>query len=147
MTRRGLWLQIAVLALAIVCIGCNEIKEEHFASIKVARASHMAEKGWVPSFLPEDTREISVLGDLDAGSVYGTYSSNAIAALRKHCENADDSIHVPGYGPDWFTDTLKKADTAVALRRRGFDVLQCEDGFRIVAFGARQFGYYWSVGR
>jgi hypothetical protein len=140
-------MQVAVLALAIVCTGCREDKEEHFANLEVAKARHMPEKGWVPSFLPQDTRDISVLGDLDAGSVYGTYSSNDIAVLRKHCENADDSLHVPGYGPDWFRDTLKEADTAAALRRRGYDVLQCEDGFKIVAFGARQWGYYWSVRR
>jgi len=145
--RNCLQLQVAFLALAIVCDGCKEIKEEHFRNLEVARTSHMTEKGWVPAFLPQDTRNLSVLGDLDAGSVYGTYSSSDIAALRKHCANADDSLHIPGYGPDWFRNTLKEDDTAAALRRKGYDVFQCEGGFGIVALGARQFGYYWSVRR
>ncbi len=145
MMRLLVQLVVSIFVLVVVCNGCREIKEEHFANLDIARQSHMIEKGWIPAFLPQDAKDISFQGDLDAGSVYGTYSSSDAATLLKHCSNTDDLFRVPGYGPEWFRNILKESDTAGELRHKGYEVFQCEGGFDVVFLRSQQFGYYWSV--
>jgi hypothetical protein len=131
--------------ILIVCNGCQETQEKHFANLAAAQQEHMVDKGWIPTYVSPDAKDISIEGDLDAATVNGSYTSGDASLLRMHCSSAEDSFRVPGYGPNWFSDDVEQADTAGKLRQKGYEVLRCQDGFNVVVLSSRQFVYYWSV--
>lgn len=145
MIRSKLPVLVFVWLILVACNGCEEAQEKHFANLAAAQQEHMIDKGWIPTYVSPDAKDISIEGDLDAATVNGSYTSGDASLLRMHCPSAEDSFRVPGYGPKWFSDDVKQADTAGKLRQKGYEVLRCQDGFNVVVFGSRQYVSYWSA--
>jgi hypothetical protein len=61
--------------ILIVCNGCEETQEKHFANLAAAQQEHMVDKGWIPTYVSPDAKDISIEGDLDAATVNGSYTS------------------------------------------------------------------------
>ena len=139
---------IVVIAVLLVTCGCNEIQEKHFENLDAAKQEHMIEKGWIPTFIPPDAKDIDFVEDMDAASVHGSYISGDTTLLRKHCSNVEDSLGVPGYGPKWFRDDVKAAGTAGKLRLKGYEVFHCnEDRINVAVVSSRKYVSYWSIRR
>jgi hypothetical protein len=108
----------------------------------------MIERGWIPTAIPEDARDMRLQSDLDAESVYGRFDSGSVAELKSHCAIAPDAAPVPKTGPDWFPDDVTNAHTVGKLRSSGYEVFACDAGHVIAAVqnqGPRVF--YWNIPR
>lgn len=135
--------RLTMLLLA-ACGGCKEVQDRHFGRLADAQREHMVEKGWVPSFVSPDAEDINFEGDMDAASVVGSYLSSDDSLLRLRCTIAEDTFKVYGSGPKWFSKDVAEAGTAVRLRRKGYQVFRCPDGFDVATLSSKHFVAYWS---
>ena len=61
---------LIVLAAGVLALGaCGDLErvESRYANLADAQADRAVERGYVPPWLPEATREIRIVGDLDTG--------------------------------------------------------------------------------
>lgn len=137
---------ISIEITFLFCIGCNEIEKKHFDNLDSAKQSHLIEKGWIPDFIPPDSRDIRLESDIDMASVYGRFSSSDIDAIRKHCSSAEDSFRLPGHAPTWYPKDFGDAVTAGHLKDKGYEVLRCDQGgFNIAIHALENEVFYWSI--
>ena len=138
---------ILLSALLVVCFGCKEVQELHFDNLDRAKEAHMVEKGWLPSALPADTRQIRLKEDIDIASVYGSFISEKTGDLQRECSERTE-FRLPKNGPRWFPQELREANTFADLRIEGYQLLSCDRGEFTIAF--RPSGgtaYFWSLRR
>ena len=134
--------------MLMVCTGCHEVQEHHFENLDKAKEAHMIEKGWLPSTLPVDAKQIRLKEDLDIASVYGSFVSGERGVLREHCSETGNSPHLPRNGPRWFPRDLREANTFADLKIKGYEVLFCDKGEFNVAFrSSEREVYFWSTGQ
>jgi len=56
-------------------------------------------------------------------------------------------IGVPGYGPKWFRDDVKRQDSGEA-ETQGYEVFHCnEDRINVAVVSSRKYVSYWSIRR
>lgn len=67
MIQRCAIILLGVSALALQACGDLELVESRYPALADARADHAVERGYLPSWLPEGTRDIRTVGDLDTG--------------------------------------------------------------------------------
>jgi hypothetical protein len=145
-TIRLSFITFLAAAMLMACTGCHEVQEHHFENLDKAKEAHMIEKGWLPSTLPVDAKQIRLKEDLDIASVYGSFTSKNGEDLKHHCSETGGSSHLPKYGPKWFPLDLREANTFVDLKIKGYDVLFCDKGEFTVAFRPSEKEiYFWST--
>jgi hypothetical protein len=67
MIQRCSIILLGVGALALQACGDLELVESRYPALADARADHAVERGYLPSWVPEGTRDIRTIGDLDTG--------------------------------------------------------------------------------
>ena len=135
-----LWLGLgASLGLA----GCNESWTKHFENVDAAKKEGLIDKGWIPPFIPQDATDIVVSGDLDSAIVVGSFISKDSDNVGRNCSNAPDSFRVPYYAIGWLESTAV-ADTAGALKSKGYELFECADAFDLAYRKSMHHYYYWN---
>ena len=139
--------RIILLGFALVSgvMGCHDAWTKHFESLDSARKDGLVDKGWIPRFIPEDSTNIVVSGDLDSGVSMGSFFSKNSDSLHKHCLTASDSFPVPDYALRWLDMGGTANGDAASLKIKGYDVLDCGvEGFDVAYSQSKRQFYYWT---
>lgn len=128
--------------------GCHETWTKHFENVDAVKKQGLIDKGWVPRFIPQDSTDIVVTGDLDSGIALGSFVSMNSESVKSKCSGAPDSFPIPDYALHWLELGRAVAGNAAALRSRGYQVFECNaEDFNLAYLRAKNQFYYWTPHR
>lgn len=138
----AIWALLIVLSAVsawFVVAGKMQYMEREFATINEARAAGELEKGWLPSFLPEDAVAIKVINNTDNKSAlvsFGYAKDIDMSACRELplSEAALPAERVVLWWPDELTQK--------GMKEAGYSLYGCDDGQAAVN-AAKKEAYFW----
>jgi hypothetical protein len=117
------------LVLVMLCpVGCGRDLERHYASLADAGKDEIAQRGWIPDFLPASSRSIYIAGDLSPSREWCAFefTANDSDKLRQRIRKIDSIPpyinHIPRPGVSWWPAVLKGDLDVIKIRQSGFDV-------------------------
>lgn len=148
MARRGT-VVAAVLALA----ACSETLEERFSSMADAKAQGMVARGWIPSGLPADGRDVRVRWNIDTNLVRGmvTVPVAELASLGKGMAVPDEDAVLPFHDqwsltPSWWPRELNPPRPAGEMVAEGWSLFIVNGRQRqyVAVLRAESKLYFWN---
>jgi|GEM_PF-4042620 len=126
--------------------GCNDAWTKHFENVESANREGLLDKGWIPRFIPPDSKNIVASGDLDSGIVLGSFVSMNYDRVKAKCSKAPDSLSIPSYARRWIG--IRDATDSGTLRSNGYEVLMCSsDNFDLADLNREHKFLYWTSDR
>lgn len=138
----AIWALLIVLSAVsawFIVAGKMQYMEREFANINEARAAGEPQKGWLPSFLPEDATAIKVINNTDNRSAlvyFGFQDGIDLSA----CEGiALSNAALPAERVVlWWPEEL----TQNGMKEDGYSLYRCKDGQAAVN-AAKKEAYFW----
>lgn len=132
---------LLIAAVSLSGLGCQERVESQYATAAAARAAGAVERGWLPTWLPPDAREIREVHDIDTNVVFATFRQ--AGALPGTVPDACKPIawaHVPlpDARPAWWPAALPPRQTGATSAL----AYQCGLAFMAIS-GDSTIVYYW----
>lgn len=139
--------------LVWILAGCHGSRFEAFyPSIKDALNDHAVERRWIPSFLPESSRNIHVMGDLSPSTVWCAFEfapadANQLRKFLKPVDTLPPSLtNVPRPGTPWWPSVLEGNLEAKRIRDAGFQLYMVEEPATASTTTLEMFAIDWTKG-
>jgi hypothetical protein len=97
MRRKNSYNTLFIFPITSLFIGCSEIRSNEFLDIESALDAGMIERGWLPGWLPSDSKNISIEYNIDTGEVTFTFYSDIYINALNNC-GVVESYRAPRLG-------------------------------------------------
>lgn len=133
---------LAVIAVSVVLVACSEQVDEAYPTLAEAVAAGAIERGWLPSWLPDSSKDILESHDLDTNvsALSLHFSEGQSWAPPASCKQVPPtSVPRAIGGRSWPPDVPPSGPTT---HRHSY--FSCEDGEGFLAVSTTQGElYYW----
>jgi hypothetical protein len=137
-----IWTALIMLSMVsawFIVSGKMQYMEREFADVKAAKAGGELEKGWLPSFLPEDAAAIKVINNTDNKSALVSFSFSAAPDMAACKETPLEDATFPAERVVlWWPEELTEKGKVEA----GYVIFKCDDGQAAVNAGKKE-AYFW----
>jgi hypothetical protein len=153
---RRLQLIGVALCLCFTCVlaGCHDDRfESSYPSLADAVKDRAVERRWVPSFLPESSRNIHVTGDLSPSRVWCAFEfvptdSGQLKKSLKPVDTLPPSLtNVLGPGKSWWPSFLEGNLDPKKIRDAGFQLYVVEEPATASTTALEIFAIDWAKGQ
>ena len=142
------------LCFACVLAGCHDDRfESSYPSLADAVKDRAVERRWVPSFLPQSSRDIHVTGDLSPSRVWCTFEfvpadSDQLRKSLKPVDTLPPSLaNVPGPGKQWWPSFLEGNLDSKRIHDAGLQLYVVEEPATASTTALELFAIDWAKGR
>lgn len=126
MTRKQIVL--AAIGAGLLHVACSDFFESSYPSMTDAKRASAVDRGWLPSFLPEGSRSIREIHNIDTNETWCAFEFPAeeAVALRESLSSVDpaqvSSKRVRRPGVAWWPDVLEGPLNPKEIEKEGLEL-------------------------
>jgi hypothetical protein len=135
-------------------LGCHgDRRESFYQSLVDAKKDGAIDRGWIPDFLPESSRNIHELHDISPSTTWCAFEflPTDPAALRKSLKADAGSLslvrRVPSPGKSWWPPVITGDLNATRIHEAGFELYALVEPETASTKEVLLFAIDWSTGR